>query len=96
MKRLCDWDKKSGTELINTNDSGDYHILVKPADIERFYDYRMQNVDGTTAYLDIQVLKCFFKGVERVVPLYASTISGEGQSGKQESCDANHPFIVCQ
>ena len=33
----------------------------------------MQRVDRTTVYLDIQTFKCFFKGVEKVVPLYVSS-----------------------
>lgn len=51
---------------------GLHPVLVKPADIEGFYDRRIQTVDRLTANLDIQALKCFFKGVERVVPLYVS------------------------
>ena len=51
---------------------GLHPVLVKPADIEGFYDRRIQKVDRLTANLDIQALKCFFKGVERVVPLYVS------------------------
>ena len=51
---------------------GLHPVLVKPADIERFYDRRIQVVDRKTAYLDIQALKAFFKGVERVIPFYIS------------------------
>jgi len=51
---------------------GLHPVLVKPADIERFYDRRIQAVDRKTAYLDIQALKTFFKGVERVIPFYVS------------------------
>jgi integrase len=51
---------------------GLHPVLVKPADIEGFYDHRIGKVDRKTAYLDIQALKCFFRGVERVVPTYES------------------------
>ena len=51
---------------------GLHPVLVKPADVEAFYDRRIQKVDRLTAYLDMQALKAFFKGVERVIPLYVS------------------------
>jgi Site-specific recombinase XerD len=52
---------------------GLHPVLVKPADIETFYDHRIKEVDRKTAYLDIQALKCFFQGVKRVLgPLYSS------------------------
>ena len=51
---------------------GLHPVLVKPADIEAFYDHRIQVVDRQTAYLDIQALKAFFRGVERTIPLYVS------------------------
>jgi hypothetical protein len=37
---------------------GIHPVLVKPADIEAFYDDRIKKVDRKTAYLDIQALKC--------------------------------------
>ncbi len=52
--------------------AGLHPVLVKPADVENFYDRRIQAVDRQTAYLDMQALKAFFKGVERVIPLYVS------------------------
>ncbi len=52
--------------------NGMHPLLVKPADIEAFYDQRIKRVGRQTAYLDIQALKCFFKGVERTVPFYVS------------------------
>lgn len=51
---------------------GLHPVLIKPADVERFYDRRIQMVDRQTAYLDIQALKAFFRGVERTIPLYTS------------------------
>lgn len=51
---------------------GLHPVLVKPADVEAFYDHRIKKVDRQTAYLDIQALKAFFKGVERTIPLYVS------------------------
>ena len=52
---------------------GLHPVLVKPADIEAFYDDRIQKVDRKTAYLDIQALKCFFKGVKRIIgTIYSS------------------------
>ena len=56
--------------------NGLHPLLVKQADIEAFYDYRIQMVDRQTAYLDIAALKAFFKGVERVIPLYSSPFKG--------------------
>jgi len=63
---------RSRVKLFYELTGGLHPILVKPADIEGFYDYRVNKVDRNTAYQDVQALKCFFKGVERVVPLYVS------------------------
>ncbi len=63
---------KNKIKLFYDFTEGLHPILCKPADIESFYDYRVNKVDRNTAYLDIQALKCFFKGVERVIPLYVS------------------------
>jgi len=52
---------------------GLHPVQVKPADIEKFYDHRIKQVDRKTAYLDVQALKSFFRGVKRVIgPLYRS------------------------
>ena len=47
-------------------------LQVKPADIERFYDHRIKEVDRNTAYLDIRGLKKFFAGIKEVIPIYTS------------------------
>jgi len=53
--------------------TGHMHPLqVKPADIEKFYDARVKEVDRNTAYLDIRGLKKFFAGIRDVIPIYTS------------------------
>lgn len=47
-------------------------LQVKPADIEKFYDARVKEVDRNTAYLDIRGLKKFFAGIRDVISIYTS------------------------
>ena len=63
---------------------GMHPLQVQPADIERFYEHLITQVDRNTAYLHICGLKKFFSSIKKKIPVYTNPFDTMSEKLKQK------------